>query len=82
MAQQGPPPNLLEQQQTIQALLNDAIVAIQANQDAQACALRSQALTILNNNFEAFVAVFPANNWSDLQTSLQGSVAQCGAKGY
>ena len=80
-AQQGAPPELVEQQQTLQALLNNAIVAIEANNEPQACSLRAQALTILNNNFQGFQAVFPANNWSDLQTSLEGSVARCSAKG-
>jgi hypothetical protein len=36
----------------------------------------------LTNNLQAFQAVFPANDWSDLQTSLQGSVARCSAKGF
>ena len=42
----------------------------------------AQAAGILAANFQAFEAVFPANNWSDLQTSLQGSLNSCGAKGY
>lgn len=82
LAQPAPTPQLVDQQQQLQSLLNNAIVAIQANDEAQACSLRSQALTILNANIGAFQAVFPANNWSDLQTSLDGSVARCNAKGY
>jgi len=73
---------IAEQQQLMQNLLNNAIVAIQNNDQPQACALRRQAAGILAANFQAFEAVFPANNWSDLQTSLQGSLNSCGAKGY
>ena len=80
-AQPAPTPELVMQQQTLQNLLNNAIVAIQANNEPQACSLREQALSILNANLQAFQAVFPANNWSDLQTSLDGSVARCNAKG-
>ncbi|MEY4360409.1 MAG: hypothetical protein RLZZ631_1895 [Cyanobacteriota bacterium] len=80
-AQPAPTPELVMQQQTMQNLLNNAIVAIEANNEPQACSLRAQALTILNANLQAFQAVFPANNWSDLQTSLDGSVARCNAKG-
>jgi hypothetical protein len=82
LAQGNPPPELIAQQQQLQSLLDDAIVAIQANNEAQACALRSQAAAILNANLQAFEAVFPANDWSDLQTSLQGSLARCSAKGF
>jgi hypothetical protein len=73
---------VLAQQQQLQSLLDDAIVAVHADNEAQACSLRIQALAILTNNLQAFQAVFPANDWSDLQTSLQGSVARCSAKGF
>lgn len=82
LAQGTPPPEVIAQQQQLQSLLDDAIVAIEANNEPQACSLRSQALSILSANLQAFEAVFPANDWSDLQTSLQGSVAHCAAKGY
>jgi hypothetical protein len=82
LAQDAPPQEVVAQQQQLQSLLDDAIVAVRANNEAQACSLRGQALTILNNNLQAFAAVFPANDWSDLQTSLQGSVARCSAKGF
>jgi len=75
-------PNLVQQQQALQGLLNNAIVAIQANNKAQACSLRAQALSILNANIQGFEAVFPANNWSDLQTSLAESTARCAAEGF
>lgn len=67
------------QQQTLQNLLNQATMAIRANDQASACTLRAQALTILDANMAAFEAVFPANNWSDLQVSLQGSLRKCAA---
>ena len=73
---------IAEQQQLMQNLLNNAIVAIENNNQPQACALRRQAAGILSANFQAFEAVYPANNWSDLQTSLQGSLNSCAAKGY
>ncbi len=82
LAQGNPPPEVLAQQQQLQSLLDDAIVAVRADNEAQACSLRSQAAAILNANMEAFAAVFPTNNWSDLQTSLQGSLARCSAKGF
>ena len=82
LAQGNPPPEVLAQQQQLQSLLDDAIVAVRADNEAQACSLRTQALAILTNNLQAFQAVFPANDWSDLQTSLQGSVARCSAKGF
>ena len=66
-----------EQQQILQGLLNNAIVAVRQNDQATACNLRGQALNVLNANFAAFQAVFPANNWSDLQVSLQGSLGKC-----
>lgn len=81
LAQGNPPPEVIAQQQQMQSLLDDAIVAIRNNNEGQACSLRSQAVAILNANIQAFEAVFPANNWSDLQTSLQGSVAKCNAGG-
>jgi cytochrome c556 len=73
---------IAEQQQLMQNLLNNAIVAIENNDQPQACALRRQAAGILATNVQGFEAVFPANNWSDLQTSLQGSLNSCAAKGY
>ncbi|MBM5794581.1 MAG: hypothetical protein FJ049_00410 [Cyanobacteria bacterium M_surface_7_m2_037] len=79
---QDVPPELVAQQQQLQSLLNGAIVALRANNKPQECSLRSQALAILNTNIQGFEAAFPANNWSDLQTSLQGSVAHCSAKGF
>jgi len=82
LAQGNPPPEVLAQQQQLQSLLDDAIVAVRADNEAQACSLRSQAAAILSSNMQAFAAVFPTNNWSDLQTSLQGSVAHCSAKGF
>ena len=82
LAQGNPPPEVLAQQQQLQSLLDDAIVAVRADNEAQACSLRSQTAAILNANMEAFAAVFPTNNWSDLQTSLQGSLARCSAKGF
>ena len=66
-----------DQQQILQNLLNNAIVAVRQNDQATACSLRGQALTVLNANLAAFQAVFPANNWSDLQVSLQGSLRKC-----
>ena len=81
LAQPAASPELVQQQQALQGLLNNATEALEANNPAQACSLRSQALNILNNNIQGFQAVFPANDWSDLQTSLSGSVARCGAKG-
>ncbi|QCH14040.1 hypothetical protein CB0101_03060 [Synechococcus sp. CB0101] len=82
LAQGNPPPEVVAQQQQLQSLLDDAIDAIRANNEPQACSLRTQAFSILSSNLQAFEAVFPANDWSDLQTSLQGSVARCTAKGY
>jgi hypothetical protein len=70
------------EQANLQALLDNAITAIRNNDTATACQVRSQALGILTNNFNAFVAAYPTNNWSDLQTSLQDSVNACQAKGY
>ena len=69
------------QQATLQSLLNNATTAIRNNDNATACQLRSQALGILNENFGAFSAAFPTNNWTDLQASLQGSVNACAGNG-
>lgn len=63
-------------------MLNNALVAIRQHDEASACNFRSQALGVLNANFGAFQAFFPANNWSDLQVSLQGSLRKCVAQGY
>ena len=68
-------------QANLQALLDNSITAVRNNDTATACQLRSQALGILTNNLNAFVAAYPTNNWSDLQTSLQGSVNACQAQG-
>ena len=81
MAQPQPGSAVIDQQQALQGLLNQAIVAIRQNDTATACRLRGQALNILNANLQAFQAAFPANDWSDLQTSLQGSLVSCGANG-
>ena len=70
------------EQANLEALLDNAITAVRNNDTATACQLRTQALGILANNFNAFVAAYPTNNWSDLQTSLQDSVNACQAKGY
>lgn len=69
------------QQQTLQNLLNSAVVALRSDDQTSACQLRSQALDILNTNLAGFAAAYPSNNWSDLQTSLQGSVNKCTARG-
>lgn len=82
VAQPAPGGAVIDQQQALQGLLDQAIVAIRQNDAATACRLRGQALTLLNANLPAFQAAFPANNWSDLQTSLQGSLARCSAKGF
>ena len=66
-----------QQQQTLQSLLNSALVAIRQNDQATACTLRTQALQVLNANLSAFQALYPANNWSDLQVSLEGSLRKC-----
>jgi hypothetical protein len=71
------PNDISLQQSTLQSLLDNAITAIRNNDNASACQLRSQALGILNQNFDAFSAAYPTNNWSDLQASLQGSVNAC-----
>lgn len=81
LAQPDPTAELIDQQQELQALLDQAIVAIRQNDPATACRLRGQALNILSANMQGFQAVFPANNWNDLQTSLQGSLMRCGANG-
>jgi hypothetical protein len=76
-APRAQPNELSLQQSTLQSLLTKAITAIRNNDNATACLLRSQALGILNQNFDAFSAAYPTNNWSDLQASLQGSVNAC-----
>lgn len=73
--------DVIAQQSMLQSLLDNAIVAVRNNDKVSACQLRSQALGILNTNFNAFVMAFPSNNWSDLQTSLQNSINRCSAKG-
>jgi hypothetical protein len=76
-AQSYDPVATSNQQQTLQGLLNDAIVAVRQNDPASACNLRGQALSVLNANFAAFQALYPTNNWSDLQVSLEGSLRKC-----
>ena len=69
------------QQQLLQSLLNNAIVAVRQNDEATACNLRGQAMNVLNANLPAFQALYPANNWSDLQVSLAGSLSKCSPQG-
>ena len=73
------PNDIALQQATLQSLLNNAISAMRNNDKATTCQLQSQALGILNQNFDAFSAAYPTNNWTDLQASLQGSVSACAA---
>ncbi len=80
-AQTYDPQTTGEQQQALQSLLDNAIVAVRQKDQAAACNLRSQALTILNANVAAFQALYPANDWGDLQESLQGSMRKCAAQG-
>jgi len=80
-AQAPDPAVTADQQQMLQGLLNNAIVAVRQNDQAAACNLRGQALEILNNNLVAFQTFYPANDWSDLQRSLQGSLRRCAAQG-
>lgn len=75
------PNDIYYQQNNLQSLLNNALIAVRNNDNVTACQLRSQALALLTANFNAFLAAFPNNNWGDLQTSLQDSVNQCNAKG-
>lgn len=79
LAQPYDPVVTSNQQEILQNLLNEALVAVRQNDRVSACGYRAQALDILNANIAAFESVFPANNWSDLQVSLQGSVRKCGA---
>jgi len=78
---QAQPNTIAIQQANLQSLLDNAITAIRNNDNTTACQLRGQALGILTNNFDAFAAAYPANNWSDLQTSLQDSLRACQADG-
>ena len=80
-AQTFDPQVTADQQQTLQSLLNNALAAIRGNDQASACQLRAQAMEVLNANLPAFQALYPANNWSDLQVSLQGSLRKCAAQG-
>jgi hypothetical protein len=80
-AQTFDPQVTADQQQTLQALLNNALVAIRQNDQASACTLRGQAMDVLTANLTAFQALFPANNWADLQVSLQDSLRKCAAQG-
>jgi len=54
LAQSGANPSsaISAQQESLQNLLNSAIVAIQNNDEAGACQLRSQAFTILNKQLQ------------------------------
>lgn len=80
-AQTFDPQATAEQQQVLQNLLNNALAALRQHDSASACSLRAQALTVLNANQAAFQALYPANNWSDLQVSLQGSLRNCAPQG-
>lgn len=80
-AQSFDPNYVAAQQQQMQGLLDNAITAIRQNDPVTACNLRMEALGILNGNIQGFQAMFPENNWNDLQVSLQDSVNRCQAKG-
>jgi len=80
-AQTFDPQLTADQQQTLQTLLNNALVAIRQNDQVSACNLRGQAMEVLTANMAAFQALFPANNWADLQLSLQGSLRKCASQG-
>lgn len=80
-AQTYDPQLTAEQQQTLQNLLNNALVAIRQNDQPSACNWRAQALDVLNANLAAFQALYPANNWADLQVSLQDSQRKCASQG-
>ncbi len=80
-AQGYDPDYVSSQQQQMQSLIDGALVAIRQDDPVTACNLRSQALGILNANIQAFQALYPSNNWFDLQISLQDSVNRCQAKG-
>ena len=80
-AQTYDPQMTADQRQTLQSLLDNALVAIRQNDQASACNLRGQAMDVLTANLAAFQALFPANNWADLQVSLQDSLRKCAAQG-
>lgn len=80
-AQTYDPQVIGEQQQILQGLLNNATVALRQNDQASACNLQNQALTILTANLTAFQALYPANDWNDLLVSLQGSLRNCANAG-
>jgi hypothetical protein len=80
-AQTYDPQMTADQRQTLQSLLDNALVAIRQNDQVSACTFRGQALAVLNANLAAFQALYPVNNWSDLQVSLQGSLRKCAAQG-
>jgi Tfp pilus assembly protein FimT len=80
-AQGYDPADVASQQQQMQGLIDGALVAIRQNDPVTACNLRVQAVGILNANLQAFQALYPSNNWADLQMSLQDSVNSCQAKG-
>ena len=79
---QAQPIDIAVQQANLQNLLDNTITAIRNNDQATACQLRRQALSILSPNLNAFTATYPANDWSDLQTSLQNSISACQATGF
>lgn len=80
-AQNFDPSYVASQQQQMQSLIDGALMAIRNNDPVTACNQRMEALGILNANIQAFQALYPSNNWSDLQISLQDSVNRCQAKG-
>ena len=80
LAQPAGSTSIPAQRQSLQALLDSALAALRDDDQASACQYRRQALAILDANFNDFSALYPANNWQDLQRSLQGSVNKCAAK--
>jgi hypothetical protein len=76
----GPGQGLLGDSQpvaTLQFLINNVLVAIRQNEHATACKFCGQAMDVLNANLAAFQALYSANNWIDLQLSLQGRLRKC-----
>lgn len=69
------------ERQRLQEVLDAALLEIENNQAARACELRSEALGIVNDNFDRFEAAYPKSNWRSLQSSLEGSVKKCEARG-
>ncbi|MEB3235286.1 MAG: hypothetical protein VKM98_07650 [Cyanobacteriota bacterium] len=81
LAQPADNTSIPAQRQNLQNLLDSTITALRDNDLSSACQFRRQSLAILDANLDGFAALYPANNWSDLQRSLQGSVNKCAAKG-